>query len=158
MKSLLSWVLSLTVLILVTGCDTRPKTNYDLVDLINGHGTITLDGEPLADAVITMEAKDGQYSYAMTDGSGQYTLQFDTVKKGVTPGKKIVRISTTRKILGLNVDEEEGDGDVEGEGGGEGKKKLKIVEQVPAKYNKQSELTTEVTSDKTQYDFDLSSK
>ena len=54
----------------------------------------------LADAVVTFDGDDGQFSYGLTDAAGHYTLQFDSVKQGVKTGKKTVRISTTRKILG----------------------------------------------------------
>lgn len=150
--------LFLVALLICGGCNTSPRSNYDLVDLVNASGTVTLDGKPLSQAVVTFEAEDGQFSYAMTNSSGGYTLQFDTEKKGVTPGKKIVRISTTRKILGLNA--EEGGEEASGEGGGEeGSTPAKTnTELVPAKYNKASELTAEVTLDQTRYDFELVSK
>ena len=134
------------------GCDTAPRMDYGKVDLVKAHGTITLDGQPLSGAVVTFDAPDGQFSYGLTDSSGQYTLQFDSEMTGVTPGKKIVRISTTRKILGLNSEDEEG-----GEASPEGGPAASAEEKVPAKYNKDSELTVDVTTDETEYDFELSS-
>ena len=155
MKVVIVIPLALLVLGLVVGCDTAPKSNYDLVGLVNATGLVTLDGQPLAEAVITFEADDGQFSYAKTDSSGRYVLQFDTVKRGVTPGKKTVRISTTRKILGLNAEEESAPA---GEGTEEaGAKPTNGAEKVPAKFNRQSELKVEVTEEQTQYDFDLKS-
>ena len=147
------WIL---LICLTSGCSTSPQSNYDLVDLVDATGTVTMDGTALGNAVVTFEAEDGQFAYAMTNSSGRYTLQFDTVKKGVTPGKKVVRISTTRKILGLNSSEE---GAVpEGEASDEGWEAANEPEKVPAKYNRQSELAVEVTHEQTEYDFELSSK
>lgn len=143
----------------VAGCNTAPQMDYSQVELVNVSGTVTLDGEPLPDAVITFESTEtGTFSYAKTDSSGGYTLQFDTVKNGCTPGTKVVQISTTRKILGLNSDDEEGGG--EAEGGGEGESPdaaAAATEQVPACYNKESRLNVEVTSGSGTFNFDLKS-
>lgn len=131
-----------------TGCG-GPQADYGKLDLVKAGGTIKLDGEPLAGAVVSFEAPDGQFSYGLTNGSGQYSLQLDSQMRGVTAGEKTVRISTTRKILGLNTSE-----------GGEGDPATapKEPEKVPEKYNKQSELKVTVSSDKSTYDFDLSTK
>jgi hypothetical protein len=138
------------------GCNNAPSSDYSKLGLVNARGKVTLDGQPLAKAVISFDAEDGQFSYGLTDAGGNYTLQLDSEKRGVTPGKKIVRISTTRKILGLNTGEGEGEGD--GGEGADGKPlKSDAKELVPDKYYKKSELTVEVTSGKTVYDFDLKS-
>jgi hypothetical protein len=130
-----------------TGCSTEPRTDYSKVDLVSVSGTITLDGEPLAEAVVTFnDTSDGTFSYGLTDTSGRYVLQFDSVKQGCKPGTKRVEISTKRKILGLNTSEEGGDDS-----------DAPAVELVPAKYNKDSELTVEVNSSSTTHNFELSS-
>lgn len=139
----------------VVGCNTSPQMRYDSVQLVEASGTVTLDGKPLPNAVVTFESPEtGQFAYGMTDSDGYYTLQFDSAVDGVTPGRKIVRISTTRKILGLNSEEEAGEGGGEGEGAAAAAPEKELV---PAKYNKSSELTVEVTPDQTEYDFELSS-
>ncbi len=145
------------LVVLMCGCSTVPQSDYGAVELISAGGTVTLDGEPLADAVVTFDAEDGQFAYGLTDDSGRYQLHFDSVKMGVTPGKKIIRISTTRKILGLNT-EEDGGGGAEAATEGAAAEKLTHKEEVPDKYNRHSELKEEVTPDKTTYDFDLKSK
>lgn len=125
--------------------------NYRSVELVPASGTVTLDGQPLPNAVVTFEDAEGQFSYGLTDADGDYELQFDSAVSGVRPGPKTVRISTTRKILGLNTEEEEG-------GEESGAKAAAPKELVPEKYNRQSELTVEVTPDRTRYDFDLKSR
>lgn len=143
--------ISFGVLILLVGlgCSPVPQMNYAAAHLVKAGGTVTLDGKPLLNAVVTLEdAVNGTTSNGVTDDRGVYRLMFDSQMAGVTPGKKIVRISTTKKILGLNATDEGGDAPA----GGERPKEL-----VPNKFNRQSELTVEVTSNKTTYDFDLKS-
>jgi hypothetical protein len=139
------------VLFLSAGCG-GPAADYSQLNLVNASGTVTLDGQPLPGAVVMFEAPDGQFAYGMTDAGGGYSLQLDSEKKGVVAGEKTVRISTTKKILGLNASE-----------GGESdpataKKEAASGEKVPEKYNKASELKLTVSPDQTVYDFDLTSK
>lgn len=138
------------------GCGFAPAPNYGKVSLLSVSGTVTLDGKPLPEAVVTFDADDGQFSYGLTDSAGRFALRFDSVKSGVTPGKKTVRISTTRKILGLNTKDEGGE-----ESGGEGaaaKPADTPTELVPVRYNKKSELSVEVSPNQTHFDFPLVSK
>lgn len=130
------------------GCEAAPQMNYGAANLIKAGGKVTLDGKPLADAVVTFESLvDSTTANGLTNASGDYILMFDSVMAGVMAGKKTVRISTTKKVLGLNSSEE---------GGGD-EAQPKPAELVPARYNKDSELTVEVTSGKTTYNFDLKS-
>jgi len=136
----------------INGCSTGPATDYGKLDLVDVSGIVTLDGQPLPDAVVTFEdPATGQFSYGMTDLSGYYTLQLDSQEDGVVAGEKIVRISTSRKILGLNSDEEGGSE----EGGEEEGVSVSAEEIVPAKYNEQSELKANVSASETTFDFDL---
>lgn len=158
-------IMSVVVILAAAGCGGPPQADYSKVDLLAVDGTVTLDGSPLANAVITFEnPEDSTFAYALTDASGDYVLQFDSVMKGCTPGTKIVRISTTRRIPGLNGGEEggEGEGDLAeeemGEESGEegaGGAAAAGGERVPTQYNRDSELTVEVSSDSLHHDFDL---
>lgn len=156
------------LLLAVVGCGGPPSADYSKVDLLSVDGTVTLDGSPLANAVITFEnPEDSTFAYALTDASGGYELRFDSVMMGCTPGTKIVRISTTRRIPGLNGGEgEEGGGEGEGdlgegemgeeagEDGGSGAAPAG-GERVPSQYNRESELTVEVSPSSLHHDFDL---
>lgn len=144
-------------LLWLAGCGVAPAPNYGKVTLLSVSGTVTLDGKSLPDAVVTFDAVDGQFSYGLTDSNGRFALQFDSVKSGATPGTKTVRISTTRKIMGLNTEDEEG-GEESGRENAEPTKAARPSELVPARYNKKSELSVEVTPAKTHFDFSLVSK
>ncbi|MFM9964901.1 MAG: carboxypeptidase-like regulatory domain-containing protein [Planctomycetaceae bacterium] len=155
MKALFGYSFVSCCLLWLTGCGVAPSPSYGKLSLLSVSGTVTLDGQPLPEAVVTFDADDGQFSYGRTDSAGRFSLQFDSVKAGVTPGKKIVRISTTRKLLGLNTVEEEGE---ESRPEGAATPAARPAELVPDRYNKKSELVADVTPDKTRFDFPLSSK
>ena len=148
-------------MLFATGCGgVTPTSDYSKITLLNVTGTVTLDGKPLPAAVVTFDAPDGQFAFGQTDSNGKFSLQHDSEKSGATPGKKTVRISTTRKILGLkSTDSGGGEAPAGEDGGGEGDAaKPRATEQVPIRYNKKSELTVEVSPDKTHFDFPLVSK
>lgn len=136
---------------LCAGCSVAPSMDYSKAELVSATGTVKLDGQPLSNATIIFEAEDRQFSFGTTDANGYYKLQFDTVMSGVRPGKKVVRISTTRKMLGPDGEEPTGseENPVAAQPDGE---------KVPLQYNQKSQLTVEVTPDRSSYDFDLASK
>ena len=147
----------------VCGCDTTtPRADYGSLNLVDVTGTVTLDGEPLADAVITFDEPDGRtFSFARTDASGGYRMRFDSDVDGVTPGPKRVRISTTRSIVGLEPPgAAESDGLDEAEDGAEGEESAGPAgeERVPERYRgEDSELTANVSDENDTFDFDLTS-
>lgn len=145
---------SLACCLFFAGCSATNSIDYGKVTLVNVSGTVTLDGQPLAGAVVTFENQEtGTMSFARTNSSGSYTLQFDSEKDGVTPGRKLVRFSTTRTILGLRGE----DGAEEGEASTEGAKADRKQELVPECYSGKSTLTVEITPESTTVDFDLKS-
>jgi hypothetical protein len=66
----------------------------------------------------------------------------------VTPGPKVVRISSLSTALGEGAETVREDGAAE----------AAPAERVPARYNQQSELKVDVSTDRTEYNFDLTSK
>jgi hypothetical protein len=135
--------------LMLVGCSEKPQSNYDGLGLVPVSGVVTLDSQPLAGAVVTFDAPDGQFAYGLTDEAGKYTLRVDSIAKGCPRGSRLVRVSTSRKILGLNSTEEGGEP-------GENAKPPE-PEKVPGKFNKDSTMTVEVTPDKTTYDLELKS-
>ena len=139
-------------LVLASGCESKPQAAYGSLGLVSVSGRVTLNGRPLAKAVITFDdVQDGTFSYGQTDSGGNYQLQLDSDMRGVKPGKKIVRISTTRKILGVNSSEEAGENSLDGAA----VKPEAAKELVPDKYYKHSELTAEVSPSRRKFHFDL---
>lgn len=142
-----AWALSISVFASLVGCG-QAGPDYGSLDLSSAGGTVTLGGQPLANALVLFEADDLTYSYALTDDSGRYKLMFNSEKAGVTKGSKTVRIWSSRGIPGMaeaggSVEEEDPDA------------KRKKAEKVPAKYNEKSELTVMVTDSSKKFDFDL---
>jgi len=131
--------------VIMAGCG-RVGPDYSKVDLADVRGEVTLDGQPLVDAVVVFEAPDTTYSFGRTDSAGAYQLMFNSEKSGVTPGPKIVRIRTSG---GLGEMSEEGAEDAEGS--------AKEPEQVPACYNSKSQLKATVESGAHSIDFHLKS-
>ena len=112
-------------------------------------GVVTLDGEPLADAVVGFEpiATEGEIeagmgSYARTDAKGRFSLRSLTKEEGALVGMHRVSVSTVVCKEGPN-------GEMQG----------LTKERVPARYNNDTRLTFEVPAGGTdQADLDLKSK
>ncbi|MBI1248515.1 hypothetical protein GC197_11835 [bacterium] len=112
-------------------------------------GVVTLDGEPLADAVIGFEpiATEGEFeagmgSYARSDAEGRFVLRALTKEEGALVGVHRVSVST-----------------VVGKEGPNGEMLGLTKERVPARYNNDTKLTFEVPAGGTdQANLDLKSK
>lgn len=101
-------------------------------------GTVTMDDAPLAGVRITFYPIGGgrTNSIAETNDQGEYALRYTSKAKGAIAGKYKVMISKTKKAP---------DG--------------RTVEVLPLRYNRQSELTAEVTSSGDNiFDFKLTSE
>ena len=128
----ITWVFVAVAVCCVAGCGGG--------DLGRVSGTVTLDGQPLADALVSFYPEDGRPSMGTTDADGNYDLSFTPTEAGAMIGNHIVRI-TVAQVEG------------EGEEGGRLPK-----ETIPAKYNSKSELKAEVKPGKNRnVNFDLSS-
>jgi hypothetical protein len=122
------------------------------VPLVRVRGAVTLDGEPLQNAVVVFESPDGSFSYSRTDARGRYDLSFDSRTRGVTAGEKVVRIAMNRRVKGLNANDEGGPDDKAG-----GAFVKPPPEKVPARYNTESTLKLRVEPDSHTFNFDLKS-
>jgi len=92
-------------------------------------GTITLDGEPLANANVVFNPLRGKQSTGKTDSEGHYSLTYLRDTKGAVVGKHIVRISTWSEFT--------------------------PKELVPPAYNRNSELSVNVKPGSNSFDFEL---
>jgi len=95
-------------------------------------GTISLDGKPLAKALVifTPNIEGGRTSAGLTDSSGRYSLHYTGETKGANVGRHEVRLSTAAADAGA-------------------------AERVPKKYNAESTLTAEVKTGDNVINFDL---
>lgn len=109
-------------------------------DLGEVTGTITLDGQPLSNAQIQFVPNGGVGStaYGKTDSNGHYSMMFSRDASGASLGENGVRISTA------DVGEQDGE-------------EVVIKEQVPPKYNSETELVADVQSGANIFDFALES-
>jgi len=140
-------LLAALLLPLATSCQRRRQPDYASLDLARVSGQVTLDGQPLEEATVIFEDPEGRRSYGTTDRRGRYELRYNSEQLGVPAGPKSVRIQLHAPAEG---EEPESDG-TEGE-------ELDHVppEPVPARYNRQSELSVVVEAGKSQtFDFPL---
>lgn len=148
-------VVLLAALLASTGCGDPLRADYSKLGLLEVAGTITLDGEPLADAVVFFEHPDQTMSYATTDADGGYRMKFNSEVNGVLPGEKIIRISTTASTGEIPRpsdtagDFEEADPDEVVD------KKGPKTELVPKAYNKESKLKLTLSESNESLNFDL---
>ena len=108
-------------------------------------GTVTLDGKPLPEAIITFYPQGGEggrASAGMTDENGKYELTFSRTEKGAKVGEHLVTITTA----------------VDAGDYSEGNEESINAEQVPTKYNAKSELKEQVKSGNNEINFELDSE
>lgn len=101
-------------------------------------GSVTLNGQPLARATVEFTPQKGGPSYGKTDTRGFYELAYLPGKEGAMVGEHIVRI-TTYDWITLN-----------------NGSKSELPEQVPARYNAESELRASVSPGSQKIDWELS--
>lgn len=135
-------------LCIATGCGSAPRADYHKLDLVEISGTVTLDGEPLAGALVTFEEPDQTFSYGRTDAAGRYQLMLNSEKSGVLRGEKLVRIRTATAATEGEEDEEDPDAKPVADAD---------RERVPGCYNRHSQLQVMVREDDASFDFDLTS-
>jgi hypothetical protein len=124
-------------LLAVSGC-SDPLGGVELGQV---SGKVTLDGQPLAEAVVNFTPTDGKTkgSTGTTDASGNYTLRYITGYDGAAVGTHTVEI---RKVEIIPIT-----------GGEEPEYEERQV--VPAAYNSKTELTAEVKPGENTFDFPL---
>lgn len=118
-----------TALVLAAGCSRSDRPPLGTVT-----GTVTLDGAPLANALVLFTpAGPGRTSLGSTGADGTYTLTFLRDIQGANLGRHAVRITTATE-----------------ENGGR--------ELLPTKYHAKSVLTAEVVAGANTIDFPLTAK
>jgi hypothetical protein len=137
------WLLGLAV-VSVMGCGGRTFAPVS--------GKVTLNGKPLAGATVVFQpvAPEGSIeaagpgSQAKTDDKGEFTLKCATGENGAVVGKHRVMISL--------LDTKVGESDERAPRGG-----WPLENQVPVRYNDQTELTRDVPPGGKRFEFALTS-
>ncbi|UUO08643.1 carboxypeptidase-like regulatory domain-containing protein [Blastopirellula sp. J2-11] len=103
-------------------------------------GTVTLDGKPLPDAMVSYYPEvGGRSAHGVTDAAGRYQLRYTGSKDGAPVGAHRVKVEV-------------------GVQSGEGPpKKTAKIPPLPSKYNSESELTADVQRGSNTIDFTLHS-
>ncbi len=103
-------------------------------------GTITLDGSPLNAALVYFSPESGgRPSQASTDKEGKYELIYIGTSKGAKVGKHKVRVTTAYEGVDPN----------------NPSRTVYNPEQVPGKYNQDTELVVDVVPEGNVHNFDL---
>lgn len=146
------------------------------VDLAPVSGVITMDGQPLENAIVIFSPEKGNPSSGKTDAKGYYELVYVGDAKGAIVGPHKVRISTGKATEGqdsagsgetdlanaslddtVNIDTPPPeDGDVTQRR--VVKKKKTEKDPIPEKYNTKTTLTADVKDETNTLDFKLESK
>lgn len=152
---------SLTAVLLFTGC----WGGGNEVELGAVSGVVTMDGEPLADAmVIFVPEQDGNPSSGRTDSNGKYELKYLSDARGALVGKHKVSIITADPLKTDESDPMAAEAVEFPRPFGDSSQlptkpeKIKKEEPIPAKYNSATELTAEVSSSGNTINFDLTSQ
>ncbi len=129
-------ILTVSVSMTIAGCGSGVS---DRPDLARVTGTITLDGQPLADANVTFQPAGARASMGTTDALGKYELTYLNDVKGAVVGPNQVMITTARS-------------------GADDDPASAVAEKLPAKYHEQSTMTADVKAGSNVFDYDLTSK
>ncbi len=131
-EKLLVALSTVLTLLFAIGCNQGPP-------LGEVSGTITFEGEPVEKATIVFTHVDeGRAAFARTNAEGFYELKFSGGgRNGALLGENAISIETARS-----------GSDAEGN-------YVEFPETLPAKYNKESEMTREITAGKQTLDFAL---
>jgi len=115
-------------------------------------GTVTLDGQPLADATVLFNpmGEEGSFSSGGTDANGKYELTYSADQKGAWIGQHTVIISKVEEEPGGEGDEEEQQEEEEEE--------EEEVTSEPTPFNGTSKVLAEVKAGDNTLDFALTSE
>lgn len=138
-------LLSVCVFVSLSGCGGGVD---DMPDIGQVSGTITVNGQPGANLMVTFQPEKGRPSYGTTDETGVYELTYNGDTKGAKLGSNLVTISSAA-----------GDEEDYGDGGSGKEESLDDADEIPAKYNtlasENAEMTVEVKSGSNEFNWDV---
>jgi len=151
---------------LVLGCYGCNSSDVSL-GIVNGK--VTIDGKPLANAIVTFVPKQGgRAALGTTDPDGNYQLIYST-RKGALVGTHDVTIQVNPEGVGASTESQEAPSIYDKQGAGapeaadakarsDSRKQQKEAEKlIPEKYRKPGELTAEVKTGSNEINFELKS-
>lgn len=122
-------------------------------------GTITVNGSPGTNLLVTFQPKSGgRSSIANTDSEGRYILNFNANTMGALVGEHTVSIAEIPSPNRIEVTVENGVAHVDPKSVAAvaaANKRLLKKQPIPTKYNRQSTLTANVERGENTFDFDL---
>lgn len=125
------------VLLASTGCSSRT----DRPETAEVTGTVTLDGQPLANVLVVFGPEEGRSSFGYTDEEGRYRLVY------LPPNDYGAKIGRHKVSITTPVEDESDPA------------YANFVDPIPARYNSRTELTAEVKAgEENVIDFPLKSK
>ena len=141
------------ILTLLAGCG-----GGEVSGLVPVTGQVTLDGEPLAGALVAFRKSSGRPVTGITDDDGRYELRYARGQLGAKPGVYQVSIRTDSGDVAGDAGEatEEATEEVS-EGGVVVQQRTERTAPLPPRYNDQTELTADVSESSTTFDFALES-
>ena len=116
------------------GCSDKPAG----IQFGKVKGVVTLDGEPLPEALVVFQPAEGRPSFGRTDSAGVYSLLYKGKDWGAVIGSHEVKITTENRF------ENEETGEVR-----------VVKEMLPAIYHQKTTLTAEVQAGENEIDFAL---
>ncbi len=122
-------------------------------------GTITVNGNPGTNLLVTFQPKSGgRSSLANTDSEGRYILNFNANTMGALVGEHTVSIAEIPSPNRIEVTVENGVAHVDPKSvaaAAAANKRILKKQPIPTKYNRQSTLTAKVERGENTFDFDL---
>lgn len=148
-RKLFSLALSAAICVSFVGCGGGGPD--DMPDVGQVTGTITIDGQPAANLMVTFQPTAGRPSYDTTDEAGKYELQYNADTKGAKIGSNLVTISTA-----------DGGGENYEDGNSGKEKSLEDADAIPASYNTlasdNAEMTVDVKAGANEFNWDVKTK
>lgn len=142
--------IGLFALALFAGCGQGLSPDYQQLGLVEVSGTVTLDGQPLANVTVKFEESPFLFSYGVTDQRGRYRLMFDSRKSGIIPGEKTVRF-----VPGSPKSEQGSAREEDSEGDPDAKTRNVNLPSLPVAYIENSNIRVTVVESDGSFDFDL---
>lgn len=121
-------------------------------------GTVTMDGDPLPNALVTFVPQEGgRASTGVTNENGEYELIYQN-RKGALLGQHKVTVTTMRQAEAAPEMSSDSEEYMKQATGGDPSQYDQVFEEkIPPRYNKDSELVEEVQSGSNEIDLELTS-